>query len=578
MEDCKFSNWKRCPHELFYIAAVASLVFQLLHLRYDLLLHFDKDLGLFSYTARSLVDALLMLLPYWLLPSKWRTGYVGIAVFLFSFWGLSQLWYYRTYEDLMPFSSFLLFDNVSPLLLDGIKASMRLRDVLFVMPPILLFSLYRLFLMDRIRKVPVVSRQRITYLAGILSFTLFIHATNAYSFYRREHDRTAKHFLSRYVNAINSISYFDFNGFVPFCINSFVSTIIEKQSLDAKEKAEIELFLRKYMPEYTDDRYAVKERKNLILIVVESLNSWLINFEIEGMEVTPHLNQLCREDSSIVALHVQPQVKNGRSSDAHFMYNTGLLPINNGAVAVRFGEAGYPSLAKALKGYEAFSMVCDNAKYWNQNIAFSSYGFTRLYDCHSVKGSSGNLNDHTLFKEAASRIEGTGSPFYAQLITLNMHYPYDKLEVPPTDISKSKLYTPNIRNFLETAHYCDNAIGEFIKVLKETGIYEKSLIAIISDHNEIDKNQIENREKSSPEDKEIAMIVLNGSRKLDYVHPVEQIDIYPTLLDLMGANDYLWKGLGHSIFRKDSIALFPSEEKRSYVSDLMITKGYFKLK
>jgi hypothetical protein len=48
------------------------------------------------------------------------------------------------------------------------------------------------------------------------------------------------------------------------------------------------------------------------------------------------------------------------------MYNTGLLPINNGAVAVRFGEAEYPSLAKALKGYKSLSMVCDDAKYWNQ--------------------------------------------------------------------------------------------------------------------------------------------------------------------------------------------------------------------
>ena len=28
-----------------------------------------------------------------------------------------------------------------------------------------------------------------------------------------------------------------------------------------------------------------------------------------------------------------------------------------------------------------------------------------------------------------------------------------------------------------------------------------------------------------------------------------QIDIYPTLLDVMGANHYPWKGLGHSILR-----------------------------
>ena len=142
MKDYRLSSWKKYPNELFYIAAMAALILQLLHLRYDLLLHFDKDLGLLSYSARAMVDALLLLLPYWLLPAKLRIYYVSIIVFLFSFWGLSQLWYYRTYDDLMPFSSFLLFDNISSLLLNSIKASMKLTDILFILPPFFLFILH----------------------------------------------------------------------------------------------------------------------------------------------------------------------------------------------------------------------------------------------------------------------------------------------------------------------------------------------------------------------------------------------------------------------------------------------------
>lgn len=578
MKDYRLSSWKKYPNELFYIAAMAALILQLLHLRYDLLLHFDKDLGLLSYSARSMVDALLLLLPYWLLPAKLRIYYVSIIVFLFSFWGLSQLWYYRTYDDLMPFSSFLLLDNISPLLLNSIKASMKLTDILFILPPFFLFILYWFLFVDTIKKTPVNSKKRVIYTISILLFAILIHLMNAYVFYSKMQNRTTCHLGIRYVNTVNYISYFDFNGFVPFCIHSFINTILEKRSLDIKEKEEIESFLSKYMLKYTDNQYAVKEKQNLIVIIVESLNSWLINFKLDSIEVTPHLNQLCQENNSILALHIQPQVKSGRSSDAHFMYNTGLLPINNGAVAVRFGEAEYPSLAKALKGYESLSMVCDDAKYWNQETAFKSYGFTQLYDSRSMMNTSGNINDHILLEKAANQIKHVDFPFYAQLVTISMHYPYNKLEIPSTNISKSKLYTKDIRNFLEKAHFCDNAIGKFIQELKETGIYEKSLIAIISDHNEIDKNQIENRKETLPEDKEIAMIILNGSQKLNYTSKMEQIDIYPTLLDLMGANNYPWKGLGHSIFRKDSIQLLPLKERRSYISDLIITKGYFKMK
>lgn len=578
MKDYRLSSWKKYPNELFYIAAMAALILQLLHLRYDLLLHFDKNLGLLSYSARSMVDALLLLLPYWLLPAKLRIYYVSIIVFLFSFWGLSQLWYYRTYDDLMPFSSFLLFDNISPLLLNSIKASMKLTDILFILPPFFLFILYWFLFVDTIKKTPVNSKKRVIYTISILLFAILIHLMNAYVFYSKMQNRTTCHLGIRYVNTVNYISYFDFNGFVPFCIHSFINTILEKRSLNIKEKEEIESFLSKYMLKYTDNQYAVKEKQNLIVIIVESLNSWLINFKLDSIEVTPHLNQLCQENNSILALHIQPQVKSGRSSDAHFMYNTGLLPINNGAVAVRFGEAEYPSLAKALKGYKSLSMVCDDAKYWNQETAFKSYGFTQLYDSRSMMNTSGNINDHILLEKAANQIKHVDFPFYAQLVTISMHYPYNTLEIPSTNISKSKLYTKDIRNFLEKAHFCDNAIGKFIQELKETGIYEKSLIAIISDHNEIDKNQIENRKETLPEDKEIAMIILNGSQKLNYTSKMEQIDIYPTLLDLMGANNYPWKGLGHSIFRKDSILLLPLEERRSYISDLIITKGYFKMK
>lgn len=571
MKDYRLSSWKKYPNELFYIAAMAALILQLLHLRYDLLLHFDKDLGLLSYSARSMVDALLLLLPYWLLPAKLRIYYVSIIVFLFSFWGLSQLWYYRTYDDLMPFSSFLLFDNISSLLLNSIKASMKLTDILFILPPFFLFILYWFLFVDTIKKTPVNSKKRVIYTISILLFAILIHLMNAYVFYSKMQNRTTCHLGIRYVNTVNYISYFDFNGFVPFCIHSFINTILEKRSLNIKEKEEIESFLSKYMLKYTDNQYAVKEKQNLIVIIVESLNSWLINFKLDSIEVTPHLNQLCQENNSILALHIQP-------SDAHFMYNTGLLPINNGAVAVRFGEAEYPSLAKALKGYKSLSMVCDDAKYWNQETAFKSYGFTQLYDSRSMMNTSGNINDHILLEKAANQIKHVDFPFYAQLVTISMHYPYNTLEIPSTNISKSKLYTKDIRNFLEKAHFCDNAIGKFIQELKETGIYEKSLIAIISDHNEIDKNQIENRKETLPEDKEIAMIILNGSQKLNYTSKMEQIDIYPTLLDLMGANNYPWKGLGHSIFRKDSILLLPLEERRSYISDLIITKGYFKMK
>lgn len=118
--------------EIFYILAVLCITLQLLLLRQFIILDFDEDSQLITYSLRSISDALLLLLPFWLIPSKFRGYYIGITISLFTFWGLSQLWYYRTYNDLMPFSSFLLFENISPLLIRSIKASIRHTDMFFL--------------------------------------------------------------------------------------------------------------------------------------------------------------------------------------------------------------------------------------------------------------------------------------------------------------------------------------------------------------------------------------------------------------------------------------------------------------
>ena len=46
-----------------------------------------------------------------------------------------------------------------------------------------------------------------------------------------------------------------------------------------------------------------------------------------------HKINLIIEDSVISALHILPQVKDGRSSNGHLMINTGILPLQSGAAA-----------------------------------------------------------------------------------------------------------------------------------------------------------------------------------------------------------------------------------------------------
>ena len=81
------------------------------------------------------------------------------------------------------------------------------------------------------------------------------------------------------------------------------------------------------------------------------------------------------------------------------------------------------------------------------------------------------------------------------------------------------------------------------------------------------------------------MIIAGCDTTLRYDAVIGQVDVYPTLLDVMGANAYPWKGLGHSILRYpvagaiqprnmsvigDSTGLTPQQRKAWDISRLLI--------
>lgn len=557
----------------FFLLAIAVILFHFFVLRHETILKYDSDNKILTYGLRSLADAIILLLPYWILPAKYRRC-IWIIIILFTIWTLSQLWYFRTYNDLMPFSSFTLFSNISPLLIKSIKASIHMIDWSIIISIILLLiSDYILFRRNENKWVK--GKTKYLYIVSLITFVILVHIANGSAFYMKGKGKV-DNIWERYTNSNGYAYYFSINGLVALGIYSIVETTWEAQELTEQEITTIENYIESHGNHYTDNSYSVPERKNLILIIIESLNSWVINFKIDNIEITPYLNQLCCQNNSIIALKVQPQVKDGRSSDAHFMYNTGILPLRKGAVAMRYGKTSYPSLAKALRNYVTIEFICDDAKFWNQTVTASSYGFENLYDRNYIPHNGADVaKDGEMFQLATTVLKTTKQPFYAQLVTLSMHQPYDKPIVPATAISQSNQYSAEIKNYLEAVHYCDSELEKFIRNLKEADLYDNSVIAIVSDHDEVDKNVIEHRKRVLPEDKEVALIVLNTPYTIKYQGKLGQIDVYPTLLDIMGANNYLWKGIGQSIFRKNENGQTNFDEMWD-ISSLLITKRYFK--
>ena len=117
------------------------------------------------------------------------------------------------------------------------------------------------------------------------------------------------------------------------------------------------------------------------------------------------------------------------------------------------------------------------------------------------------------------------------------------------------------------ANYTDYAVGQFISFLRSQKKFENTMIVITGDHegfgltrkplyeHPLGKNII-SPERFTP------LIVLNSPVHLRYEKVMGQVDMYPTLLDLIGADTYPWRGLGQSILspEKRSFAISPQME------------------
>lgn len=299
-----------------------------------------------------------------------------------------------------------------------------------------------------------------------------------------------------------------------------------------------------------DTQLVTSHNKNLIIILTESLCAWPINLTIDGTEVTPYLNSLTRDTTVLSFMKVLPQIKDGRSSDAQLLINTGLLPLNSGATSVIYGSSNtYPSLPKALKkkGYVSIILTCDNKTVWNQEAAARNYGFDRFYE-RMDNGHMRPESDYYLFTNSLPILQKLHQPFYAQLVTFSGHDPIEtefESSLRQADIPNRK-----VMNYLIITQYVDHCIQEFITSLRDAGLYDNSIIVIVGDHDSIiSRNLYEGRPERSLEDRFIPLFILNAPLKAETDKVIAQSDIYPSLLDLMGLADYPFPGLGESVFR-----------------------------
>lgn len=356
---------------------------------------------------------------------------------------------------------------------------------------------------------------------------------------------------------------------------------------------------------YTD----IFKGKNVIAIHAESIQNFLLETSFNGEYVTPNLRKLASEGLYFSNFYAQESV--GTSSDSEFTYSTSLLPASRGTVFVNYFDRDYTSIQKLLKeqGYYVFSMHGNNCTFWNRNAAHMSLGYDKFY-CHKESYQLDEkiglgLSDKSFFKQSTEiikQIKKEHSKFYGTMIMLSNHTPFNDDGTAYSDLDVQAKYTvineegveeerivpyledTKIGYYFKSAHYADEALGEFINSLDEAGILEDTVLVIYGDHDAKLKKSEYNRfynynpetddllDESDPNyvkvdyyqyelNRSVPFIIWTKDKK--YQKTVDEamgmIDVLPTLGNMLGIyNEY---ALGKDIFSlkegEQNVVVFP---------------------
>ncbi|MFL1996544.1 LTA synthase family protein [Lysinibacillus irui] len=343
---------------------------------------------------------------------------------------------------------------------------------------------------------------------------------------------------------------------------------------DSSDTTEVINYTKSNYAKPNADYFGAAKGMNVIYLHLESFQNFLINYKLNGEEVTPFLNSLTKDKNTMYFDNFFHQTGQGKTSDAEFMLENSLFGLPQGSAYITKAQNTYQAAPSILKdhGYTSAVFHGNNGSFWNRNVIYKSFGYEHFFDASFYNtGSSGDMAEYGLldkpfFEQSQSLLSSLPQPFYTKLITVGNHYPY-KMSQDLVTIDKANTGDASVDNYFQTARYADEAIKQVFNQLKESGLYDNSMIVLYGDHYGISDNH--NRAMEQVIGKEITPYESANLQRVPlFIHVPGmqggtnhtyggQIDLLPTLLHLLGIDTQNFIQFGSDLLSEEHDEIVP---------------------
>jgi phosphoglycerol transferase MdoB-like AlkP superfamily enzyme len=304
---------------------------------------------------------------------------------------------------------------------------------------------------------------------------------------------------------------------------------------------------------------------NVLLVQVEALQGWAVEARVGGQAVMPFLAGAA-DDGALWFRRVHDQTAQGRTSDAEYLALASGHPLRVGALCFLRADNGFRTLAHVAAEHGASTLSAHPYKrgFWNRAVLHPRYGFEdSIFRRELGDGPviGWGLSDSAFFERLVPRVSALDEPFFAFAITLSLHHPYDSFPAAFQRLDLGELQGTRVGNYLHAMHHFDAALRQMLEDLEAAGLLDRTLVVVYGDH--------VSRLEEPPE-----VLALAGLELWDPSVPTRlrtvpvfawvpggaeaglsgvrdrvggQIDIGPTILDLLGRSDALPSAVGRSL-------------------------------
>lgn len=305
--------------------------------------------------------------------------------------------------------------------------------------------------------------------------------------------------------------------------------------------------------------------KNIVLISVESLSATYVGAYGSTENLTPNFDKMAKEGLVFDKIFATG-TRTVRGLDA---LTIAIPPIPGQAIVRRPNNEHLATIGEMLgaQGFNTFFVYGGYGYFDNMNAYYRGNNYKVVdrtdFDKKTIQHENiWGVDDESLFDNALLQLDTTvktGKPFFAQIMTTSNHRPFTfpagKVDLPQGSRSGAVKYT-------------DYAIGQLIAKAKTKPWFKDTLFVIVADHcaSVAGKTQL-------PVAKYHIPLIFYAPDMLPaghYSRMASQIDIVPTLLDVLGK-----KGdehyFGQTLFEEESELI----ASRAFISNYQ-ELGYYK--